>query len=179
MSTWMRSATRNRVGHARRASGAAGCRWPARRTAAPGRAGFTLLEVILALSILAGSVAVLGEICRTALRNAQEARDLARAQMLAESKMAEIKSGITTTDSVDDAQFDAATEQFDPSEPGWRYSIKTDATDEPGLLAVRVTVTRDLPEVQHPVKFTLATWLPDPNYTYTPPAPSSGSSTGT
>jgi general secretion pathway protein I len=148
----------------------------ARGTAKP--AAFTLLEVILALSILAGAMAVLGQICRVALRNAKDARDLSRASQLAQSKMAEITSGITPAESVDDAKFDAANEAFDPAEPGWRYSIKTDACDETGLIKVGVTVTRDLPDAQHPVKFSLTTWLPDPNYTYTPPAPSSGSTTG-
>ena len=34
--------------------------------------GFTLLEVILALALLAGAMAMLGELCRLGLRNAQE-----------------------------------------------------------------------------------------------------------
>jgi type II secretion system protein I len=129
------------------------------------RPGFTLLEVILALTILAGAIAVLGEVNRLALRNASEARDLARAQLLAESKLAEIKAGITSTDLVDNAAFDPATESLDPAEPAWLFSISSQSTDEDGLIAVRVTVTRALPAGQHPVKFSLACWLPDPNYT--------------
>ena len=121
-------------------------------------------------------MAVLGEIARVALRNAEASRDLARAQILAESKMAEVESGITPTQAVEDATFDATDNALDPADPGWHYSISTDSTDETGLLAVRVTVTRNLPEVQHPVKYSLVRWLPDPNYTYTPPAPDSASS---
>ena len=64
------------------------------------RAGFSLLEVILAMAILAGAIAVLGEAGRLALRNAGYARDMAQAQLLCESKMAEIVTGIATTRSL-------------------------------------------------------------------------------
>ena len=57
---------------------------------AAARNAFSLLEVILALSILAGAVAVLGELLRTGVRNAQTARDLTRAQMLCEEIEAEV-----------------------------------------------------------------------------------------
>ena len=143
----------------------------------PRRGGFTLLEVILALTILAGALAVLGEVSRLALRNAAAARDLARAQLLAESKLAEIEAGITSTDSVDKVAFDTTANSLDPGEPAWLYSINSQSTDEDGVISVRVTVTRDLPAGQHPVKFSLVRWLPDPNYTYTPPSASSNTST--
>jgi len=135
------------------------------------RAGFSLLEVILALAVLAGSIAVLGEAGRQALRNAEVARDLARAQLLAESKFAEIAVGIAQPAAVDFTAFDPeSTDSVDPDEPGWLYSIETRATDENGLIAVRVTVIRDLPAARHPVRFSLVRWMPDPNAT------SSGSS---
>jgi len=143
------------------------------------RTGFTLLEVILALAILAGAVAVLGEISRLALQNASSARDLARAQMLAESKLAEIEAGVTSTDSVEDTPFDSADEQLDAAESGWLYSIISKSTDEDGLISVKVTVTRDLPAVLHPIKFSLVRWMKDPNYTYTPPTSESGSTSTT
>ena len=59
----------------------------------PSRA-FSLLEVILALAILAGAVAVFSELSRGALENAGTARDLARAELLCESKLAEIAAGL-------------------------------------------------------------------------------------
>jgi Tfp pilus assembly protein PilV len=133
-----------------------------------------LLEVILALAILGGSIAVLGEINRLALQNARGARDLAHAQLLAESKLAEIQAGITTTDEVDNAAFDSSSDSPDPADPGWLYSISSQSTDEDGLISVRVTVTRDAPASQHPLKFSLVRWVKDPNYTYTPPTSASG-----
>jgi prepilin-type N-terminal cleavage/methylation domain-containing protein len=130
------------------------------------RAGFSLLEVILALAIAAGSIAVLGEASRLALRNAEVARDLARAQLLCESKLAEIVTGVTAAETVTNTPFDATmTASLDPNEPAWMYSIETQTTDEDGLIAVRVTVTRDLPEAKHPVRFSLVRWIPDPNAT--------------
>jgi hypothetical protein len=135
--------------------------------------------VILALAILAGAMAVLGEVSRLALRHATAARDLARAQVLAESKLAEIKAGISTPDAAEDTPFDTTTESLDPTEPRWLYSLERpeQQPDETGLIAVRVTVTRDLPAGRHPVKYSLVGWLPDPSYTYTPPASASSTST--
>ena len=130
------------------------------------KAGFSLLEVILALAILAGSIAVLGEASRLALKNAEISRDLARAQLLCESKLAEITTGIIAAEAVSNAAFDATTTaSLDPNEPAWLYSIETQPTDETGLISVRVTVTRDLPAAQHPIHFSLVRWMPDPNAT--------------
>jgi Tfp pilus assembly protein PilV len=135
-----------------------------------------LLEVILALTILAGAIAVLGEVSRMALRNAETARDLSRAQLLAETKMAEILSGVASPDAVENTAFDSSSYALDSSQPAWLYSIISESTDEDGLISVRVTVTRDLPAGQHPVTFSLVRWLPDPNYVYTPPSSSTSGS---
>ena len=141
------------------------------------KAGFSLLEVILALAILAGSIAVLGEASRLALKNAEISRDLARAQLLCESKLAEITTGIIAAEAVNNAAFDATTTaSLDPNEPAWLYSIETQPTDEDGLISVRVTVTRDLPAGQHPIRFSLVRWIPDPNAT--PLTNSGGTSSG-
>jgi type II secretion system protein I len=130
------------------------------------KAGFSLLEVILALAILAGSIAVLGESSRLALKNAEVARDLARAQLLCESKMAEVTSGLTPAQQVSNSPFDATmTGSLDPNEPGWLYSIETQTTNQTGLIAVRVTVTRNLAATKHPVSFALVRWMPDPSAT--------------
>ncbi len=97
------------------------------------RAGFSLLEVILALALLGGAIAVLGEAGRQALRNAQVARDLSHAELLCESKLSEILAGITPATAVGNTAFDSATTaSIDPGEPAWLYSIETGATDENG-----------------------------------------------
>ena len=122
--------------------------------------GFSLLEVILALAILGGAIAVLGEAARLAMRNAEFTRDMARAQLLCESKLAEIVAGITPAEPIQRATFETAT---DLSEPAWLYSIETASLEEEGLLSVRVTVTRDLPAQRHPVVFSLVRWIADPD----------------
>jgi general secretion pathway protein I len=130
------------------------------------RGGFSLLEVALALAILGGAIAVLGEANRLALRSASAARDLAHAQLLCESVLAEVVSGVIPAESVDQTPFDeSTTDSLDPNEPQWVYTIETNETDEPGLISVRVMVTRDMPVAQHPVQFSLTRWVPDPNYT--------------
>lgn len=128
------------------------------------RSGFSLLEVILALAILAGAIVVLGEANRLALRNAEIARDMGKAQLLCESKLSEIVTGIVPAEPVENAPFDATTTaSIDANEPAWLYTIETAQVDEAGLLSVRVTVTRDVPAGQHPVRFSLVRWLPDPS----------------
>jgi hypothetical protein len=132
--------------------------------------------VILAITLLAGSVAVLGEVSRLALRNAAMARDLSRAQLLCESKMAEIASGIAPASAIDNANFDPDLETSTADDSKWVYSIDVDSQKpgEQGLIAVRVTVTKDIPAAQRPITFSLVRWMADPNYT--PPESSSGTS---
>ena len=130
------------------------------------RDGFSLLEVVLALAILTGSIAVLGEVVRLGLRNAQVARDMSQAQLLCESKMAEITSGITPAEPVSQAAFDPLEVAGETGttltggEETWLYSIETEVLDEDGLMAVRVIVTQG-DEVQRPVRFKLVRWMLD------------------
>jgi len=126
------------------------------------RSGFSLLEVILALAILAGAVAVLGEVARHGLDTARIARDLTYAQLLCESKMAEIASGITPPDAVDRAPVETVS---NATQLSWVYSVETESTEVEGLLAVRVTVMPDVPEQTHPVRCTMVRWIQDPNVT--------------
>ena len=100
--------------------------------------GFTLLEVLLALSILVGGIVVLGEVVRAGMRNAAAARDLARAELLCESKLAEITAGVTPPESMSNVPLG--------SSQSWQYSVTVDSLEEAGLLSVSVTVARNLPE---------------------------------
>jgi len=122
--------------------------------------GFSLLEVILALAILAGAVAVLGEIARHGIESTRIARDLTYAQLLCESKMAEIVAGIQLPDPVDRARIENID---DPTQLNWVYSVEAETTEIEGLLAVRVTVTQDMPEESRPVRCALVRWMSDPN----------------
>ena len=122
-----------------------------------GRGGFSLLEVILALAILTGALAALGEVARLALRNAESARDLTQAQLLGESKLAEITSGITPPDPVERAEFDTSGQSVDGEIP-FLYSIRLEDTDEEGLRVVRVVVMQK-PELKE--IFFIDRWILD------------------
>jgi hypothetical protein len=112
--------------------------------------------VILALGILAGAVAVLGEVGRNGLNQARLARDVTIAQLLCESKMAEVTAGVTPADTTIAAPFDTTD---DPSVPDWLYSIEVSTIDDQGLSSVLVTVTQDLPPEKHPVSVSLTRWI--------------------
>ncbi|MBN1855003.1 MAG: prepilin-type N-terminal cleavage/methylation domain-containing protein [Pirellulales bacterium] len=121
------------------------------------QAGFTLLEVILALAILAGALASLGEVVRLSGENANMARDLSSAQLLAASKLAAITSGSEELSTVERASL-----EIENADPPWLYSVQWNPTDLEDLILVQVTVEQDLPEDLRPVRFSLVRWMPDP-----------------
>jgi general secretion pathway protein I len=118
--------------------------------------GFSLLEVILALAILGGAIAVLGEAARLALRNAEFTREMATAQLHCESKLSAIVAGIASASPIQRAVIERAAPA---GEPAWLYSIERAPVGDEGLVSVRVTVTRDLPPEKHPVSFSLVRWI--------------------
>ena len=120
------------------------------------RGGFSLLEVILALAILAGSIAVLGEAIRLGMRNAEITCDMTQAQLLCESKLAEVSSGLTPAVAVPSDEFDCV---VGDGQIVWLYSISLEATMEDGLDVVCVTVTQD--NVPEPATFSLYRWIPN------------------
>ncbi len=127
-----------------------------------GKAGFTLLEVILALAILAGAVAVLGEIMAIAGRHGREAQAGVRAQLLASSVMDEILSGLVELNP-------AAKQPLESTDTvPWVYSVNVENTTIAGLSAVEVIVEQDLEPQFSPVKFTLKRWYAVPTAASTP-----------
>lgn len=135
------------------------------------RRAFSLLEVILALAILAGAVAVLSEVASSGLRQARITQDLTRAQFLCESKLAEISAGLVPAESHAEAHFEAE-EAADASE--WLYTIRVTSAGETDLLAVAVTVRHERTDRRLPVEFSLVRWMVDPEAET--PASSSSSS---
>jgi prepilin-type N-terminal cleavage/methylation domain-containing protein len=118
------------------------------------RNGFSLLEVILALALLVGAIAVSGELIRLGTLSAARARDLTHAQLICESKLAEITAGIVLPEAVSYAQY-----EYDPE---WVYSVELAAVDVPGLVLLRVTVGQNLLPTQRPVEFSLTRLIQDP-----------------
>lgn len=123
------------------------------------RSGFTLLEVILAFTILGISIAVLGELVRIGSRNALLAREVTQAQLLCETKMNEVVAGIEPAQPVLNRPYELVTSV---RRTEWLYSIDVQTLVEEGLLAVTVTVTKDLPNDVNPPTFSLVRWMQDP-----------------
>lgn len=121
------------------------------------RRGLSLLEVILAIAVLGGSMAVIGELVRMGVWNAEEARELTKAQLLCEGKLEEIAAGITPLESAADTAFEL--------DPEWSYTIETGTLDQQGLVQVRVTVQQVESERLYPLTFTLTRWILDPSLT--------------
>jgi type II secretory pathway pseudopilin PulG len=113
-----------------------------------------LLEVILALVILAAALAMLGEVMQLASRNAVEARAETQAQSLAASVMDQIISG-----AIDATGATRQALEVDDATP-WVYSITIGSSDVTGITSVEVLVEQDLEEQLNPVKYRLFRWLP-------------------
>jgi hypothetical protein len=134
------------------------------------------LEVILALGILVGAMAVLGQLVQTGLRNAQMARDLSTAQLICETRLGEIYSGAASSQATNNSPV--------PEFPGWLVSVEQQAASSSqgalggqgaptaqgfsgnvSLLKIRVTAEQDPSMQRHPVKFSLSQWMIDPSVT--------------
>ncbi len=130
------------------------------------RNALSLLEVILALVILAGSMATIGEMVRHGTDSARIARDESKAQLLCESKLSEITAGAVALVSVGLAEFewDLGGSSDGESRAGeWLYAVDVSPLDQPGLLQITVTVVQSPDVVRDPVEFTLVRWMVDPD----------------
>jgi Tfp pilus assembly protein PilV len=121
------------------------------------RGGFSLLEVLLATSILLGAIIVLGELASIGRRSARAALDLSQAQLLCQTKMEELLAGIVPLEPQQNTPVEG--------EPGWFASVNIKPVAQQGLAALEVTVWRE--EAGQPAgrQFTLHRWIYDPNPT--------------
>ena len=95
------------------------------------RRGLSLLEVVLAIAILGMSLATIGQLIRIGARNAVMARDLATAQMYAESTLADVAAGqVTVPAAWTQFQFDGAVALTNAVPAG---SVSTTLTAEASL----------------------------------------------
>ncbi len=130
---------------------------PARHTARRRRlrrSGFSLLEVILAIALLAAALAAIGELVRIGMRSSATASELTSAQFIGESKLAEITAGILPPQAIGPLQSE--------TDPDWLYSVAFEPTEQDGLVAVRVIVQRNVDPAQRPTTYMLVRWIRDP-----------------
>ncbi len=116
----------------------------------PQREGITLLEIVLALGLMAIAMTLLAQLVFIGNRAARDARDLSKAQLYCESVMSEVVVGIRTPDSVSLSPLDADLD--------WLYSIDVGTTSSETLSAVRVTVQQNT-ESARPTTFTMTQWI--------------------
>jgi len=115
---------------------------------------FTLIEVILALVVLGGALAILGEVMQLANSSAVDARAETQAHLLASSVMDEIMAGMQDDSPVTRQPLDSA------DATRWLYSVETGTSDVEGVFPLVVTVEQDLEPRFNPVKFRLVRWMP-------------------
>ena len=127
------------------------------------RSAFSLLEMVLALSILGASLAILAQIASTGTSAAREARALSTARVICQGKLNElllnVEAGQTPTPVVT-----AETESFaSTSTETYAYSIEISPGAMDGLLSARVTVQAFGGDGTLPLAtYALDRWLIDP-----------------
>lgn len=118
------------------------------------RSGMSLLEVMLALMLLATSIGVMAQLIGIGMRAAADARALTRAEVMAESIMAELTSGSAIPTSVMNAPC--------PYDVRWSYSVILEQTPYTGMVLVLVVV-QQADTTKMPVQYSLARLLRDPS----------------
>ncbi|QDV70230.1 hypothetical protein Poly24_39490 [Rosistilla carotiformis] len=122
------------------------------------RTGFSLFEIILAIAIFGIAMAMLGNIVSNGAKAAIEARDLARAQIMCESKMAEVMLNSAGPQPIANVSLES-----NDTLRQWEYSVLTEPAPMSGMVSVQVrvqSVSQDASVV--PVDFTLTRWIIDP-----------------
>ena len=98
------------------------------------RGGFSLLEVLLALAVLAAGLATVMFVFTAGDRSAVRARVRADLHLLAQMRLAQMESGeIDPTAFVGESEF--------PRKPGFRWSVETDDDADPLGFLRQVTLT--------------------------------------
>jgi len=127
------------------------------------RRGFSLLEILLALAILGGSLAVLSQIVGTGGDAARSAQELAMARLLCQSKLAEVLVTATTImpTSVPSTPVPSPDSQSDTV---FNYAVEVAPAAMDGLLAIRVSVEAADPQGEGPAvaTYSITRWIVDP-----------------
>ncbi len=120
------------------------------------RGGLSLLEVLLSIAILGGSLLVIGNLVGHGYRAATEARLRSEATILCDTKMAEISAGVLDLESVSDVAIEENQE--------WEYSVDVEPSNQTGLLIATVTVRQSPAVAANPLSLSLVRFIPDPDY---------------
>ncbi|GAA4466746.1 type II secretion system protein [Novipirellula rosea] len=131
-----------------------------RNHAAANRGGFSLLEILLSIAILGGSLAVLSQLALTGTDAAREARELSVARILCQTKLSEILLQNISPQSLPMSPVESADSG---SMIPFQYSVEVQPAALDGLLAVRVTVEATDPDGGPAIAtYALTRWMIDP-----------------
>ncbi|MFK7769190.1 MAG: hypothetical protein AB8B55_18360 [Mariniblastus sp.] len=120
------------------------------------RRGLSLLEVILSIAILGGSMVVIGKLYQLGYRSAVQVRVRNEGNILADSKMAELAAGVLELETVGDTPIENA--------PGWLYSIEIQPSLQAGLFMATVSVRLEQESNVLPTGVSIVRFVPDPDY---------------
>jgi Tfp pilus assembly protein PilV len=112
----------------------------------------SLIEVLLALTILLLSLVAIGRLVDIGSDNSTDARMHVRGTRLAQAKMAEVEAGVISLQGGASGTFD--------DEPGWSFTVETEQQSALNLYRVTVKVNRDVRG--KPFEITLSQFLLDP-----------------
>jgi len=121
-----------------------------------GNRGLSLLEVVLAIAIMGVAMMIISNLVSLGSNFASMTKWRSEAQILCNTKMAEISSGVLPLETVSTANI--------PENPEWTYSIQVQASDLTGLLLVQVAVAPANMQIEKFEPFLLTRLLPDPDY---------------
>ncbi|MEM7782472.1 MAG: hypothetical protein AAF623_03900 [Planctomycetota bacterium] len=120
------------------------------------RTGLSLLEVILSIAILGGSLTVIGHLYYLGYRSALQVRIRSEANILADSVMAQLAGGVIEPSSTSSMPIEG--------HPNWTYSVSIEPSLQPGLLLAIVEVENQNEVNSVSTGVVLSRFLPDPNY---------------
>jgi len=118
------------------------------------RNGLSLLEVILAVAILGGAMAIVLELVSLGMKSAQAARLRSEANLLCDTKMAEISAGVLELQSYASTPIQ--------EDPDWLFQCNVQESSFLGLLVVTMAVEQA--DVDDPVSVQMIRYMPDPEY---------------
>lgn len=129
-------------------------RYPSRQT----QAGFTLMEILVSITILGLSMVAINGLVSIGARNAREAQVLTTAQFLAESKLSEVKTGLLSPNSTGKMPF-TPEETIEP----FTFEVQSQSMGTDGqLMAIRVVVEFTPEDGTRPLVYQLDTLMIDP-----------------
>ena len=118
------------------------------------RAGISLFEVVLALSIFLGAVVALSQLTNNGMRTAVSARLQTQAVLRCESKLAELVAGVEPLEDVTEQPFD--------DNENWTWSLATATGPHADLLNITVSATYDDGSKRSLASYSISRLLRDP-----------------